>query len=241
MSTITLEDAISRFVKAALANYSPTRQPKMGYAEVNRNARAIHNSAMEIIAEGDAGLKALSGLLGHEDPGVALMAAVYSLKQNTDLALSRLKELAKDSGLLGFRATESIRRWDAGEWQLDQLAHTEAHSPDIAIDRSQFKLGAEPPTLLDALNKITRKVRWSDIRDRGRFDERRSLIDAVFQNIIGVQQSYVSWCPNDDPPSRDESLAFLWVIRPEFGEEIMQTTKHSGLREVIQEYEAASG
>jgi len=54
-----------------------------------------------------------------EDEPAAGMAAAYSLKYDPDRSLTVLKRLAKDPGLLGFEASETIKRWKSGEWQLE--------------------------------------------------------------------------------------------------------------------------
>lgn len=78
---------------------------------------------------------------------------------------------------------------------------------------------------------------WSDVVDFDRLDERRSSIDCLFVNILGVNDGYVEWSPNDNPPSKDETLAWLWFIRPDLGSEIAGDAP-APLRNLIQRYQS---
>lgn len=68
---------------------------------------------------GDEGKEALSTLFHHENPGVRSMAATFLLKFKTDEALSVLREVASGKGLIAFEASESIKRWEEGVWNLE--------------------------------------------------------------------------------------------------------------------------
>jgi len=63
-------------------------------------------------------------------------------------------------------------------------------------------------------------VPWPDIVDFDDLDERLSCIDCLYVNILGVNDGYVEWSPNEDPPSQSETLAWLWFIRPDLSAEI---------------------
>ena len=79
-------------------------------------------------------------------------------------------------------------------------------------------------------------VAWSEVVDFDHLDERRAAIDCLHTNILGVNDGYVEWCPNDDPPSRDETLAWLWFIRPDLGSEIASDAS-SDLHELIEHFQ----
>ena len=81
-----------------------------------------------------------------------------------------------------------------------------------------------------------KKVAWSDVADFDRLDERRSCIDCLYANILGVNEGYVEWSPNDSPPSRDETLALLWFIRPDLGAEIASDAS-APLRNLIHKFQ----
>jgi hypothetical protein len=79
-------------------------------------------------------------------------------------------------------------------------------------------------------------VPWTEVVDFARLDERRSCVDCLYANILGVNTGEVEWCPNEEPPSRDEKLAWLWFIRPDLAPEI-QTDASAELRRLMESYE----
>lgn len=85
--------------------------------------------------------------------------------------------------------------------------------------------------------KFPREVPWGDIERFDDFDVRVSAIGCIFANIIGVNDGYVEWCPNGDPPSRDEYLAWLWVVKPGLGK-VISGESSGNFRELVQAYDA---
>lgn len=80
-------------------------------------------------------------------------------------------------------------------------------------------------------------VAWTDVVDFDRLDERLSCIDCLFVNILSVSEDHVEWCPNDDPPSKSETLAWLWFIRPDLGCEIANDAPEE-LRKLIEKWQS---
>ena len=70
------------------------------------------------------------------------------------------------------------------------------------------------------INTPPKTFPWAEVVDFQKLDERLSCIDCLYTNIIGVNDGEVEWCPNDDPPSKEETLAWLWFIRPDLSGEI---------------------
>lgn len=68
---------------------------------------------------GDKGKEELSNLFHHENPGVRTTAAACLLKYKNKESLDVLKEIAKGQGLVPFEASEAIKRWEEGTWNLD--------------------------------------------------------------------------------------------------------------------------
>jgi hypothetical protein len=88
----------------------------MDDVRANAHARVISGLFAAIIREGDAGREALLALLDSESEVVAGMAAVFSLSFSPSRSLEVLRILADKGGLLGFRASVAIERWESGEW-----------------------------------------------------------------------------------------------------------------------------
>jgi len=86
-----------------------------------------------------------------------------------------------------------------------------------------------------SLEKTPTEVSWDDIEEPDRFDERRSAVDCLFINTIGVNEDYVEWCPNDEPPDMEEQLAWIWCIQPSAARDILSLTQ-SELRHLVESY-----
>ncbi len=105
---------IRRFSIAAQAHQAAIEE--MDEDRANAHARIIGGLYAAIIREGDIGREALLALLVSDNQVVAGMAAVYSLRYNPSRSLEVLRRLADRGGLLGFRASVAIERWENGEW-----------------------------------------------------------------------------------------------------------------------------
>ncbi|MBI5027082.1 MAG: DUF2019 domain-containing protein [Nitrospirae bacterium] len=88
----------------------------------NKYAKKYIQCFKKLCGFGSEGKEALSKLLKHEDLGVREMAAAFLLnfmKYKTNEAMAVLKEIAKIPGLIGFGASEAIKRWEEGTWKLE--------------------------------------------------------------------------------------------------------------------------
>ncbi len=85
----------------------------------NRYAKRYILAYRQLREMGDKGLGALCALFVDTRPDVRAMAATFLLKYRTDEALAVLREVATMPGLVGFGASESIKRWEEGAWHLD--------------------------------------------------------------------------------------------------------------------------
>jgi hypothetical protein len=61
-------------------------------------------------------------------------------------------------------------------------------------------------------------------------------VDRTIGVIIGMNADSVDFCPDHKPPTRDEVLAWLWVIHPEYKAAILELGSDK-LREAICESE----
>ncbi|HYO52740.1 MAG TPA: DUF2019 domain-containing protein [Archangium sp.] len=74
---------------------------------------------MKLRAHGDAGRDALAVLLTHPSMDVRTAAAAFLLRYRTAEAKAVLEEAAKGQGLIPFGASEALKRWEEGTWELD--------------------------------------------------------------------------------------------------------------------------
>lgn len=105
---------LHRFAVTATAHYRALEE--MDEARANTCARMIDGLYRSIIGTGESGRGALLELADDDDPVVAGMAAVYSIRYDSMRSLSTLERIAREPGLLGFRARTAIERWESGEW-----------------------------------------------------------------------------------------------------------------------------
>ena len=105
---------IRRFAVAAQAHQAALED--MDEDRANAHARIISGLYAAIIREGDVGREALLALIDSESQVVAGMAALSSLRYNPSRSLGVLRILADREGLLGFRASVALERWESGEW-----------------------------------------------------------------------------------------------------------------------------
>jgi hypothetical protein len=85
------------------------------------------------------------------------------------------------------------------------------------------------------LEAIPNEVPWQDIVQFDKLDERVALANDLYANIIGVNEGHIEWCPNDEPPSLLETLAWWWVVRPDLGAAIAIEAPQE-LKEIISQY-----
>jgi hypothetical protein len=88
------------------------------------------------------------------------------------------------------------------------------------------------PSILDS---IPNEVRWQYIVQFNKLDERVAIANDLCANIIGVNEGYIEWCPNDEPPSILETLVWWWVVRPDLGAAIAIEAPQE-LKEIISRY-----
>ena len=85
------------------------------------------------------------------------------------------------------------------------------------------------------LNSIPNQVEWRDIVQFEQLDERVAIANDLYPNIIGVNEGYIEWCPNEQPPTHQETLVWWWVVRPDLGAAIAIEAPQE-LKEIISQH-----
>jgi hypothetical protein len=115
MQNDKLTRLLQRFATTATARFQALEE--MDEERANTCAQMIAGLHRSIVGTGESGSQALLELVDDNDPVVAGMAAVYSIRYDSERCLSTLRRVALLPGLLGFRAQIAIERWESGEWQ----------------------------------------------------------------------------------------------------------------------------
>ena len=110
-----LERLLNRFCAATMAHYEALEA--MDEMRANSHARMIAGLYEALLREGPSGQTGLLALVDSGSSVVAGMAAVYSMSVNPELCLVVLRRVATEPGLLGFRASVVVERWEAGTWE----------------------------------------------------------------------------------------------------------------------------
>ena len=88
---------------------------------------------------------------------------------------------------------------------------------------------------LKNFNLLPRIVSFKEISEFERFEERFFIIEGNIGDIVGMNVDSVEFIPNAEPPSRDEILSWLWIIHPEFSNDIIRYANQD-LITIINEY-----
>ena len=118
MKTSQIDDLVKQFADNVVEQ---TRHTMTGDSEQGNLCAKKYIAAFESLrAVGDQGRDALARLFDHPRPDVRSMAAAFLLRYRTKEALRVLKAVAKkEPGFSAFCASEAIKRWKEGAWELD--------------------------------------------------------------------------------------------------------------------------
>jgi|GEM_PF-452865 len=225
MSTEHIHEIVNEFADAAIKQGNHTEAGKWNKA--NKEIGRMNHLFDELLFSGIEGLHALLALTESHNKSVALMAAVYLLRYYPEPCLSVLDRLANESGLIGFGAQQAIQRWKEGHWDLDKQS-------DVIIQDSEMnKENFQKPDLDALLMNAPTRVSWTDIPEFNMLDERIGIANGLVPFTVGVNEGYLSWVPDNVPPTMLESLTWLWVIRPDLSHEIAAKTSNEDLRDAI--------
>ncbi len=87
------------------------------------------------------------------------------------------------------------------------------------------------------IDSIPNEVKFSDIVEFDKLDERVSAIGVLYSNILGVCDGYIEFCPDNEPPLFEEKMSWIWVIKPDLGNEILKQDLSNDLKLLIESYQ----
>jgi hypothetical protein len=85
----------------------------------NKHAKRYLAAVDKLLSQGDAGRDALSVLLAHPRMDVRVKAAAYLLRHRPEEAKAVLEEAARSEGMIPFIASQVLKNWEQGTWNLD--------------------------------------------------------------------------------------------------------------------------
>ncbi|MGV0857374.1 hypothetical protein ACTS95_12235 [Empedobacter brevis] len=91
-------------------------------------------------------------------------------------------------------------------------------------------------TLKEILQNYPNQIMFDNIVDFEKFDERLSIIDCIVVNIIGVEEGFIEFIPDNNPPSEVEVLCWIWSYKPDLTNEILEITKNDDLKFSLNSY-----
>ena len=89
-------------------------------------------------------------------------------------------------------------------------------------------------TLIDS---TPNEVKFSNIVDFDRLDERISAVGVLYVNTIGVCDGYIEFCPDNKPPLTSEIISWIWVFRPDLSPDILKENLQNDLKLLIESYQ----
>ena len=81
------------------------------------------------------------------------------------------------------------------------------------------------------------EVKFADIVDFDKLDDRTSAVGVLYANTIGVCDGYIKFCPDNDPPLIEEILSWIWTFRPDLGSDILKQPLSKDLNLLIESYQ----
>lgn len=89
------------------------------------------------------------------------------------------------------------------------------------------------------LETVPTEVPWSEIVDFDKFDERQSAVSVLYSNTIGVCENYIEFCPDYEPPQREEILSWIWAFRPDLADEILEMNLSEDFKILLESYNSS--
>ncbi len=114
---MTLEAAVQEFVRAAQIHGSGLEAQDAKLTD--QGYQALVKAFIVLKGIGPTGRNAILALCDHEDRGVRLAAALYSLKIDAFKAPSTLKSLSEGDRMLALTAKASLVQWRVGFLKLE--------------------------------------------------------------------------------------------------------------------------
>lgn len=91
-------------------------------------------------------------------------------------------------------------------------------------------------TLKEIFKNYPHQIQFDDINDFENFDERLAVVNCIVVNIIGLEDGFIEFIPDNNPPLEDEIFCWIWAFRPDLTKEILEQTKNENLKFALKAY-----
>jgi|SRR5690606_14630892 len=91
-------------------------------------------------------------------------------------------------------------------------------------------------SLKEILQNYPSRISFKEIVDFEKFDDRLSIVDCIVINIIGVEEGFIEFIPDNNPPLEDEILCWIWAFKPDLTKEILEITMNDDLKFALNTY-----
>lgn len=226
MARDDIGDLLAEFRKAAISYGGATAEGRV--RATNRSTERLQRVDRELARRGQQA--ALLDLLREENQWIQVCAATGLLMLGfaEEAAMQTLRQIAAEGeSPPSFEAQTAIIGWESGGFQSYANVPAEESVPQEHVPTSNQDVDLpeaveEIKQVLAMGKKIPRTVRFSDIQRFETMEDRFFAVDRIIGDIVGMNVDSVEFCPNREPPNRDEVLAWLWIIRPEYKAGILE-------------------
>ena len=80
-----------------------------------------------------------------------------------------------------------------------------------------------------------RRVPYSAVTDLDRLDDRLPCVTVLYGSNLGLGEDGLEWVPDDLPPTSGETVAWLWLCRPDL-RALWETAAPEELSELMTAY-----
>lgn len=243
MSRISPDDLLERYREAAIVYGAAAGETSPKNA--NRKVKQMNEIAQKLRSLGRE--NDLLQLLDDENQWVQLCAAGNVLEFAETAAMEKLRDLsATEDTWVSLTAQMTIVAWESGlrswnaqawkdeyrSWQAKFRSPTNQQTQEVDLPKAV----EEVKQVLAKAKKIPRTVRFTEIQQFETMEDRFFAVDRTIGPIIGMNTDSVDFVPHDKRPTRDEILAWLWVVHPEYKAGIFELGSDK-VRAAIQESE----
>jgi hypothetical protein len=230
MNEDRLKILLAEFAEAARKQHAASEQGD--YRAANGQTDRMHELFQEIKAHGDTGRQALLHLVNSTDAPVSLAAASYSVSIAPVVCRAAFRRVAKQRGLIGFIAQQALKHWADRKGQLEESPETHDEREVTSNRITPAPCDLSPVSLAQWLLHTPAKYVDKEIEAFDNLGDRMGLASAYLGDIIGGLPDGLEWTPNSSPPSIEEKLVWLWVVRPSMIGEILAYARQHSLRDV---------